>query len=109
MTCEAAEFFQMSGLKVTLEIGDNNQGSRVAMAEVKSKHGNYSTLKLHEIYKIAITSFLTLPGKSLLADLATDRKVGITDYVALVNYLNDNSPIQTHIENRINVNYFNKQ
>ena len=96
----------MSGMRLTLEIGDNNQGSRVTVAEVMSENGNYSTLKLHEIYNIAITSFLTLPGKSPLADLMISREVGITDYEALVNYLKNNSPIQTAIENRINVKYF---
>lgn len=105
MSCEAAEFYQMSGMQVMMVISEDNQGQRVVRAEVRDQNGDYNPIDENKTYKVAITSFLTLPGKSPVADLMQDKRVGVTDYDALVEYLNDVSPIKMKQQGRIRIEY----
>ena len=105
MSCEAAEFYQMAGIRVQMVIREDNQGRRVVRAEVRDENGDHNPIDENRTYKVAITSFLTLPGKSPVADLMKDKKVGVTDYDAIVEYLNFVSPIEIQPQGRIQIAY----
>ena len=105
MSCESAEFYQMAGMRVNMLITEDNQGARVILAEVREENGDYVPISTNSTYNVAITSFLTLPGKSPVADMMKNRKVGITDYDAFVNYLHVKSPIFMKSQKRIWIKY----
>ena len=86
-------------------ITEDNQGARVILAEVREENGDYVPISTNSTYNVAITSFLTLPGKSPVADMMKNRKVGITDYDAFVNYLHVKSPIFMKSQKRIWIKY----
>ena len=95
----------MSGMRVMMVITEDNQGRRVVRAEVRDQNGDYKRIERNKTYKVALTSFLTLPGKSPVADLMQERRVGVTDYNALVEYLYDVSPIKMKQQGRIKIEY----
>ena len=95
----------MSGMRVMMVITEDNQGRRVVRAEVRDQNGDYKRIERNKTYKVALTSFLTLPGKSPVADLMQERRVGVTDYDALVEYLYDVSPIKMKQQGRIKIEY----
>ena len=105
MSCEAAEFYQMAGMRVQMVITENNQGNRVVKAEVRQESGEHVPIDENKTYKVAITSFLTLPGKSPVADLMENKMAGVTDYDALVEYLDMVSPIMMQPQGRIQIEY----
>merc|ERR1719220_264737 len=105
-TCEPIEFLQVAGLKVDFHIKKGNAGSRVANIDLIGKDGLLSPLSEVGEYPVAVTSFLLLPGKSPMYDLATDHKIGRTDYEVMVEYLEQHSPINQKREGRISVHYF---
>ena len=105
MSCEPAEFYQMAGMRVELEVAPDNQGARVAVAELRTDSGLYEPLEDDRIYNVAITSFLTQPGKSPVADLMKKRTVGPTDFDALIKHSKNVSPIYSGLEHRIQIEY----
>ena len=76
---------------------------KAVKAEVREEDGTYSGLLEDQHYWVAITSFLTLPGKSPVGDLMVESVEGDTDYDVLVRYIKANSQV---VEGRINVKYF---
>jgi len=92
-TCEPVEFLQVAGLKVDFHIKKGNSGSRVANIDLIGEDGLLSPLSEVGDYPVAVTSFLLLPGKSPMYDLATEHKIGKTDYEVMVDYLEQHSPI----------------
>ena len=105
MSCEPAEFYQMAGIRVELEVAAHNQGARVAVAELRTDSGSYEPLEDDRIYNVAITSFLTQPGKSPVAELMKKRTVGPTDFDALIKHSKNVSPIYSGLEQRIQIEY----
>ena len=77
-SCDPAEFFQVGGARLSLVVREDN---------------------------VAITSFLTLPGKSPIGELILAQVRGPTDYEVLVNYIKLHSPLQQTIEGRIKIEY----
>ena len=73
---------------------------------VKEEDRTYSGLVEDQYYWVAITSFLTFPGKSPVGDLMVESIEGDTNYDVLVRYIKANSPIHQVLEGRINVKYF---
>ena len=86
-------------------IMENNQGNRVVKAEVREQSGEHVPIDADKTYKVAITSFLTLPGKSPVADLMENKMAGVTDYDALVEYLDMVSPVMMQKQGRIQIEY----
>ena len=105
-TCEPVEFYQMSGLRLDMEVRRDNAGQRLVRAEVRQPGGAYSDLEEDQFYWLAIVSFLTLPGKSPIGELMVESVRGDADYEVLVRYIQANSPIYQTIEGRINIEYF---
>ena len=105
-TCEPVEFYQMSGLRLYMEVRRDNAGQRLVRAEVRQPGGAYSDLEEDQFYWLAIVSFLTLPGKSPIGELMVESVRGDADYEVLVRYIQANSPIYQTIEGRINIEYF---
>ena len=95
----------MAGMRVELEVAADNQGARVAVAELRTDSGKYQPLEDDRIYNVAITSFLTQPGKSPVADLMKKRTVGPTDFDALIKHSKNVSPIYSGLEQRIQIEY----
>ena len=52
-----------------LQVRQDNAGDRVVSVEVRSEDGSYSELEGEREYWVALTSFLTLPGKSPVGEL----------------------------------------
>ena len=84
---------------------EKNQGNRVVKAEVRERNGERVPIDENKTYKVAITSFLTLLGKSPVADLMQNKMAGVTDYDALVEYLDMVSPIMMQPQGRIQIEY----
>ena len=74
-------------------------------AEVREENGEHVPIDENRTYRVAITSFLTLPGKSPVADLMKNKMAGVTDYDALVEYLDMVSPIMMQTQGRIQIEY----
>lgn len=104
-SCDPAEFFQVSGARLNLVVTEENAGARLASVQVRREDGDYVALQEEEIYSVAITSFLTLPGKSPIGPLIQDQVRGPSDYEALVKYIQLHSPLHQTIEGRINIKY----
>ena len=107
-TCEAAEFYQVAGLRMVIHVKEDNQGHRISSLSVQTEDGFYEPLEPDQHYKVVITSFLLQPGKSPLADMVnqTDIRRGVSDYQTMIQYLRRHNPVRTKLENRITVNYF---
>ena len=95
----------MAGMRVELEVTPDNQGARVAVAELRTASGEYEPLEDDRHYNVAITSFLTQPGKSPVAELMKKRTVGPTDFDALIKHSKNVSPIYSGLEHRIQIEY----
>ena len=104
-SCDPAEFFQVGGARLSLVVREDNAGARLASVEVRQQDGSFSAVEEEEIYSVAITSFLTLPGKSPIGELIQDQVRGPTDYEVLVRYIQLHSPLYQTIEGRINIEY----
>lgn len=106
-SCDTPEFYQVAGLNMVIDVLEDNQGSRVSSLHVQTEDGFYEPLDPDAQYRVVITSFLLQPGKSPLADMVkqTDIKRGVSDYQALLQYLDRHNPVKTKLENRIVVDY----
>ena len=104
-SCDPAEFFQVGGARLSLVVREDNAGARLTAVEVRQEDGSYSALLEEELYSVAITSFLTLPGKSPIGAQIQDQVRGPTDYEVLVNYIQQHSPLYQTIQGRINIEY----
>jgi len=104
--CQPNEFYQVSGLRVVYEIRQNNEGRRVSSLEYKTKDGRYIPLEADKTYPIVTVSFLLLSGKSPLAEVVKNKRVGPSDYKALADYLKKRNPVDARVEGRLTINYF---
>ena len=104
-SCDPPEFFQVGGARLDLVVREDNAGARLTRVEVRQQDGSYSALLEEELYSVAITSFLTLPGKSPIGALIQDQLRGPTDYDVLVKYIQHHSPLYQTIQGRIHIEY----
>ena len=105
-TNESGELcYQVGGARLSLVVREDNAGARLTSVEVRQEDGSYSALLEEELYSVAITSFLTLPGKSPIGAQIQDQARGPTDYEVLVNYIQQHSPLYQTIQGRINIEY----
>ena len=104
-SCDPPEFFQVAGARLSLVVREDNAGARLTRVQVRQEDGSFSDLVEEELYSVAITSFLTLPGKSPIGAEIQDQVRGPTDYEVLVRYIEHHSPLHQTLEGRINIEY----
>ncbi|XP_075154884.1 5'-nucleotidase-related protein-like isoform X1 [Haematobia irritans] len=100
-------FLQVSGLKVVYNFTKPN-GHRVQQIKVRCKYCSvpiYQPLDVKEDYRIISSDFIAEGGGgfTMFRDYGKDLQKELTDLEAICDYVNDNSPITTGLENRISV------
>ena len=96
--------------KPQINISRDNHGSRVVVLQVGRSgvgvvEGGFRDMEDDEVYAVAVTSFLTLPGKSGFGEYMLDKEQGPSDYDAFYSYTMKNSPLTQRVEGRITINY----
>jgi len=103
--------YQLSGLRLTMEITSGNAGNRVTELKVANNDGSYSDIQEDHIYNVALPSFLT--GRSarfqkqmrgVFEDQIISYQQGdVMIYEALRDYILKNSPLAQEVDGRINI------
>ena len=107
---------QLSGAQIDMVVTEeNNAGNRIQSFKVKNTDGGFDDLKEDQPYTLAIGSFLGPVGKQkYLRGIFDEVEIieytpGVkTDYEAMAEWVETNSPINSKIEGRFSVNYVTK-
>ena len=107
---------QFSGVQIDMVVTEeNNAGSRIQSFKVKNTEGELEDLKEDKPYTLAIGSFLGPVGKQKYlrgifdgVEIIEYTRGVKTDYEAMVEWIETNSPIDSKIEGRFEVNYVTK-
>ena len=110
-TCYAEGFLQVSGIKMTALVTDDNSGNRIQTLQTLCSiddDENYCDLESEKVYNLALPSFLASNvhrRKTNLSKVVRDRQIGIADHVCLKNYIEERQTVSPKIEGRMVINY----
>ena len=110
-TCYAEGFLQVSGIKMTALVTDDNSGNRIQTLQTLCSiddDENYCDLESEKVYNLALPSFLASNvhrRKTNLSKFVRDRQIGIPDHVCLKNYIEEKEIVNPKIEGRIVIDY----
>jgi 2',3'-cyclic-nucleotide 2'-phosphodiesterase (5'-nucleotidase family) len=112
-SCDAQTFLQMSGIRVVYDILDNNIDDRVTEAKVKcpGDEDNWCDLEEDAVYPVAIPDFLAEGGayrrgqREFFPDVMINRTIGGPDFDVFRDYIKQETPLTTLVEDRIVIYY----
>ena len=110
-SCYAEGFLQVSGIKMTVLVTDDNAGNRIQKIQTLCSTNNdedYCDLEPKKVYNVALCSFLASNvhrRKTNLSKVVRDRQIGIADHVCLKNYIEEKEIVNPKIEGRIVIDY----
>merc|ERR1711892_1373208 len=99
--------YQLSGLKVTIEVTPENKGSRVTELQVMDINGKFSDINYDQVYNVALPSFLAGTNfqrqmRGVFDDSILSHTVGdVMIYEALKDYIKANTPLAQAIDGRL--------
>ena len=110
-SCYAEGFLQVSGIKMTVLVTDDNAGNRIQKIQTLCSTNNdedYCDLEPKKVYNVALCSFLASNvhrRKTNLSKVVRDRQIGIADHVCLKTYIEEMKTVSPKIEGRILIDY----
>ena len=96
-TCYAEGFLQVSGIKMTVLVTDDNAGNRIQNIQTLCSiddNENYCDLESSKVYNVSLCSFLASNvhrRKTNLSKVVRDRQIGIADHICLKTYIEEMS------------------
>ena len=110
-SCSAGGFLQVSGIKMTVLVTENNSGQRIQSLKSLCSPDNedeYCDIEDDKVYNVALCSFLATQvhrEKTNLSKFIKDRQIGIPDYQCLKQYIVERKTISPKVEGRIVIDY----
>ena len=100
-SCYAEGFLQVSGIKMTVLVTDDNAGNRIQSIQTLCSIDSYSYcyLESSRVYNVSLCSFLASNvhrRKTNLSKVVRDRKIGNADHICLKTYIEEMKTVFFH-------------